>query len=116
MVGPCHYGLTTGCHDGRCDRCIVGGNCHPPDAAFDRPVPDMDDHRDPANIGKWLTRQSRRLHAGGDQNERVHGADSSRQSFRRDRSVTIGLAMMATGLRGTVAKLPADIAASHHIP
>ena len=68
-----HHRFSAGRLDGLEDIPAVG--CHD-DASgfgFHSPPPDMHDHRQSVNIGERLARETRRLHASGNENESFLG-------------------------------------------
>ena len=70
VMGAGHHGFAADGSDRRGNRVIVGGHHDTADVRLDRAAPDMDDHRLAADVGERFARQTRRGHAGGDQNQR----------------------------------------------
>jgi hypothetical protein len=60
---------------------VAGGDGHRTDPRRQGLVQNPDDHRNAADVGQRLARQTGRRHARGDQDDRVHDGGSGPQIF-----------------------------------
>ena len=81
MVAARHHRPAARGLDRRGDARVVGRHHDRADVGFDRPAPDVDDHRLAADVGERLARQAGRSHACGNENDRIDHADLGRGGF-----------------------------------